>query len=698
MLYTHYPSPVTRYPLPLRLVTNIKPLKQNLIILLFTAIGTLSQAEVKDTIRPSVDLHEIVITATKSERNKLEIPSRISVIDADILKLSATQQVDDVIRFTPGINVNRGSGIYSQRPRVTMRGLSGDEQARTLVLMNGVPINTSDDGGVNWNRINHYDIERIEIFKGPGSSLYGGNAMGGVINLITKKPDKPQEIFSGVSFGTFNTIRQDLNVRLRSDEGFYGVLSQYYLQSDGYINVPEEDRSPFDIERHLEAVGVSARVGFDESKWLNWELQYDVFRDKRGEGVQIYAPDGNYRNFNTNLVRGNISGGNENTSYTMSAYYQLENYYNINERMMNENYSRFDVSSLREDMGVFLNINRELFESNTLTAGFEYKTGSIKGGDYYQTAPYDTIYNEGQLSGIAAYIQDEQSFLDNRIRLIVGLRFDHVIFSNGEFYSTDPWSTTPALSDNSWTKLSPRAGMRFNFIENFSAYLSYSHGFRASILDDLTRTGWMWVGPKYANPNLGPESIVNYEVGFDVFPTSNMKFSVSAYYMQGEDFLYYVATNDSIFGRAVYRRENVTDVKTRGFEAELEYTVLKNLRVFGGYTYNDSKIAGFEERPELENKYLKYVPKHNASVSLFWQNSFADISTRAMYKSQQFADDANKQVLDDYFTVDIMMSKTFRDKYSVSLDIQNIFNNRQMETINYISPGRLITARVAFNI
>ncbi len=669
-----------------------------ILISIFASITIYGQQEPPDTILSIFEIDELVVTATKTERNPLEIPSRVSVISADILQYSPSMQLDDIIRFTPGVNVNRSTGIYSQRPMVTLRGLSGDEQARTLVLMNGVPINTSDEGGVNWNRINMHDIEKIEIFKGPGSSLYGNNAMGGVINLITKKPQKPQEVHSVVSYGTYNTVRQDLNVRLRTDEGYYGVLSQYYRQSDGFINIPDADRTPFDIARNLEELGVSARVGHDTRELFNWELQYDVFRDKRGEGQQIVTPEGTYRNFNTNLLRGTVKGERDGISYNFSAYYQMENYYDVNENMRGDNYSRFDVNSYREDKGVFANVNSQLSDNNTITAGVEYKSGSISGGDYYQTEPFDTVINEGRLTTFAGYIQNEHAFLENRIRFTAGLRFDHVTFSDGNYFSTDPWSTIPELTDNSWMAISPRAGARFNFIDNFSGYISYSHGFRASILDDLTRTGWMWVGPKYANPGLQPESIVNYETGIDYYPFSNMKVSASAFLMNGTDFLYYVETGDMIFGRPIYRRENVTDVQVKGFEAEMVYNIFNNLRVTGGYSYTDSRISRFDERPELENKYLKYVPKHNASLSLFWQNRIADISARAMYKAEQYGDDINERVLEEYITVDLMASRGLGERFTGSVEIHNVFDNTHMETINYISPGRLITGRIAFNL
>ena len=679
-----------------------------LILVILPFSGVFSQEDQTDTI----PINEVVITATKTPRSLKEVPARISLINSSTIEATPSQQLDDILRYVPGITVNRSSGIYTQRPMVTLRGLSGDEQSRTLVLMNGVPINTSDEGGVNWNRINPYDIERIEVFKGPGSSLYGNNAMGGVINLITKKPVKPREGYAGISYGTYNTLRQDLNVRLRGKKGYYSSLSEYYLKSDGYNSVPEETRTRYDIASTLEEIGLSARVGNDKNPWLNWELQYDVFRDKRGEGTMILVPQGVYRNFNTDLFRANVKGGDNKTHYDLNLYYQLEHYYDVNEKLKygslpieqvpiaDTTYTRYDVNSFRKDMGILFSINRELFSNNTLTGGLEIKQGSIEGGDYYMTpntntGMYDTVYNAGKIQTLAAYLQDEHSFFDNKIHLVVGLRFDQVTFSDGDYKSTDPWDTIPELNNHTWSELSPRIGIRFNFIPQLSSYISYSHGFRASILDDLTRTGWMWVGPKYANPNLGPESIDNYEIGVDVYPTSAMKVTTTAFYAKGKNFLYYVTTGKRIFGRDLYIRENVTGVTLKGFEAEMTYEIIHGLTFLGSYAYTDSRIDAFAERPDLENKYLKYVPKHTASASVLWSNKIVNTSVRGFYRSKQFSSDDNLTEIDPYFTLDLQLSKEIMENLILSLDIQDIFDNKHMISNESISPGRIITGRIA---
>jgi iron complex outermembrane receptor protein len=565
--------------------------------------------------------------------------------------------------------------------------------------MNGVPINASDGGSVNWNKINQYDVERIEVFKGPGSSLYGNNAMGGVINIITKTPNKPQEAFGSISYGTYNTMRQDLAIRMRSEKGFYASIAQNYTKSDGYNRMPEENRTENDIKTFYESVGVSTRAGYDKSQWLKWELQYDIYRDMRGMGFQVHIPLGSHRKFNTDLFRAMLKGGNDKTKYDFNVYHQMINYNDLNERLRSGNrYERYDVDSYRGDWGVLFSASHQLSENNTFTGGFEYKNGSIKGGDYYQTPPYDTVYNKGVLQTYAGYIQDEHAFFYGKVRVVAGLRFDNVAFSDGYYYATSPWGTPPDLKDRSWSHFSPRVGMRFNFIKQLSAYVSYSHGFRASILDDLTRTGYMWVGPKYANPDLGPESINNYEIGADLYLSTNFTLSTSVYYAKGNDFMYYVHSGDELSpDRPIFRRENVTGVTLSGVETDFSYMPTSKLRIMASYAYSHSKIDKFDLRPDLENKYLTYVPKNRVSASVFWQNKIADVSLRGLYKSKQFVNDDNSRTIDAQTTFDLQLSRRLNSNLSAMLDIQDIFDNQQMDALTRLTPGRLISLKLAFN-
>ena len=130
---------------------------------------------------------EIVVTATKTSREINSVPASIEYISNKDIETLAIQKIDESMKFLPGIDIDRPFGIFGKSV-VGIRGIVSSEPGRQLTLIDGIPINKSDGGGTNWNRIINSDIDHIEILKGPGASIYGNNAMGGTINLITKRP------------------------------------------------------------------------------------------------------------------------------------------------------------------------------------------------------------------------------------------------------------------------------------------------------------------------------------------------------------------------------------------------------------------------------------------------------------------------------------------------------------------------------
>jgi iron complex outermembrane receptor protein len=657
-----------------------------------------SAQQLSDTL----SIEEVVITATKTERRLEEIPGKADMINLKQIENLPAQKMDDLLRFVSGVNVTRNTGIYTIRPSVTIRGISGDEQGRTLVLMNGIPLNTSDEGGVNWNRIHPYNIQKVEIFKGPGSSLYGNNAMGGVINIITRKPVKPIEGMAGISYGTYTTYKPELYLGGQLNNGLTYSLSGFYQGSNGYNNIPDTLRPDPDytVPRYLKEGSVSANLGYSFSDQLNVDIQYDFYKDKRGEGEKIQAPDGEFRNFLTHFSRARLFGTKDKWYYDLGLYFQREHYFRIDERMRGIDYSRFDVESDRDDFGVVFNTNYALSTSQQITGGFEIKNGSVDGGDYYQTSD-DQVINRGSLRSLSLYLQDEMAFFAEKLRLIGSIRLDHVQFLNGKYLATgsgvDYWEQySPELVNHTWNAISPRLAARFTISDNISTYASYSRGFRASILDDLCRSGWMWVGPKIANPQLGPEYLDNFEWGMNIRLFDQLILEPTVYHSIGSDFLYYVATPDSLFGRPVYRRENVTRVNITGIELDARYQLNPSFLVRANYTINRSEIGEFEENPELAGKQLKYTPAHRASAGLLWLNRYVNIGFNLLYKDQQYTDDANVNKIDPYTTADLQLSRhLFSDHLGITLSVQDLFDNEHMETAEYISPGKLINARIS---
>ena len=255
-------------------------------------------------------LEEVVVTGSGTERPISQSPGSIHVVTPLLLRNSPAQSVDDILSMLSGVNTTRSDGISNMHTNVSIRGLAGDEQGRTLVLFDGIPINTSDEGSVNWNSIHIDNVQRIEVFKGPGSSLYGNSAMGGVINIISKRPVSPFSLNASGSYGSLNTWKTDLGLSSRINDKFAIFLSGYYNKSDGFNNIPDSLRTEpdYSVARFMKEGGLYAKVLYNPTALFNVDLAYDLYRDKRGEGEKIQAPDGEYRHFNHNRVQSRFYG------------------------------------------------------------------------------------------------------------------------------------------------------------------------------------------------------------------------------------------------------------------------------------------------------------------------------------------------------------------------------------------------------
>ena len=157
----------------------------------------------------TVIMDEVVVSATRTEKKVDDAPSSVTVITREEMRKQNVTTIDDALRHEAGLYAKRNKGIADSIASVSMRGQGGDE--RNLFLLNGIPVNDGYSNNVPWNHLNIDDVERIEIIRGPGSALYGGHAMGGVVNIITKEPEKEFEGMARYGVG-FLENENDVNL------------------------------------------------------------------------------------------------------------------------------------------------------------------------------------------------------------------------------------------------------------------------------------------------------------------------------------------------------------------------------------------------------------------------------------------------------------------------------------------------------
>jgi iron complex outermembrane receptor protein len=662
-------------------------------------------------------LDEVVVSATRTESRISDIPGRVEVLSPEKLALSSAQSIDEALTLLSGVQNSRSFGLFSHKATISMRGVSGKEQARTLVLLNGIPVNKADGGSVNWNLISTGEIDRIEVVKGPGSALYGGNAMGGIINVVTKKPNKPIEARLTADYGTYNTRGVKGKFAGNLQNGFYWTANGQLRKSDGYITQSYADQvaNPFIVKSTFDEKVINIGGGYNKNEMFSADIDLTYYDDMRGTGELVFQPLGNTTDHDTYQFRSAFSGKVGTFKWNASLFYLQEHYKRVSE-WFKDDYTWYDVLSVRSDYGLLSGVSYS-FKNHTLTTGFDFRVGAVDAADIYYTST-DKVDNRGKMNFYGIYVQDELSLFAGKVKLVAGLRYDLASFYDGAFIINSPSAETvfmdqyqfENLEDVSWGAVSPRLSVQYKPSEMFRLFAGYGRGFRPSVLDDLCRSGRVRGGFKVASPNLKPEYLDNLEIGTDYKPLAWLKVSASAFYSKGTDFLYYVSTGDSIdmgFGpRPIMIRSNISEVDIFGFETDFSATPIRNINIYGNYAFASSKISNYkpisiEDTNNLTGKFLTDVPMHSFALGAMMRSRFINAGVTCRYTGEMFVNDQNiydEIVLSDRypaaFTIDLKVMAEVFHYGTLSLSVQNILDKKIYESKGAVSPGRFIVLEV----
>jgi iron complex outermembrane recepter protein len=388
--------------------------------------------------------------------------------------------------------------------------------------------------------------------------------------------------------------------------------------------------------------------------------------------------------------------------WQLSGFFQREDY--LWHRDFADTASIYKVLSDRDDYGTALSVSTDIGDHSTLILGADLRISEVDAIDDYDFSS-DYAINKGRLDQYAFYVQDEIRFLDDRLIVVGGIRFDTAKFKDG-FYDSNvtPFDlVSGSLEDSSWDAFSPKISSRYRFSDNISVYGSYSRGFLAPILDALCRYG-IFHGRFYdANLDLENETLDSFELGSDLKLSDMLDLSFSGYYSRGKDFIYSVDTGQTRFlwgrNRAVYLMDNVTEVEIKGFEADLAFRPNTHVNFFACYTFNESIIDKFNERPELEGKRLEYVPENSFSAGVDVFSSIVNARVVLNHIGNQYSDDMNTEEIKGYETVDVKLWRNLDfllPGLSASLAVQNLFDETYLRSEDEKSPGMFTVGEIRY--
>lgn len=621
--------------------------------LLFLAVALLASNGTRSSAfaAEAYDLPEVVVTATRTDREVEKIPSYVQVVTADQIRDSGAKSVPEALKSLSGVSVSNNN-----RDVIDISGFGEAAKMNVAVLVDGRKLNPIDMAGPNWGSIPLANIERIEVVHGAGSVMYGDNAMGGVINIITKKPTAGTSVTADVSGGSYGTFKTDGSVTIGNENVSLLVGGSHYT-TDGYRDHSEEKRD-----------GIYSRFQAKASDRLLFKADFSNTYDKFNlpgalSATQVAVnrrqvkPGSEFTWSDSRLTQ--VGGGMEydlgdSGKLFLDASYLLDKkfYYSDANRFTSADLSTKMVSPkyvLDHALGV---------HTNRLTIGADYQIMDFEAStSQYQywnhPAVWSFTFGDYNRKSSAVYVQDEFG-ITRALSMNLGYRYEHI--------SSDyRGSSVPAVAENDlWAG---EIGLIYNYLPKSKVYGKISRSFRYPVADEMYN---------YENGSftaLKPSKSVNYELGTSYVPNQSLAMNVRGYVMNIDDELLYDALQG--YGANV----NYPETRHVGLDFDIRYTPAADLDLFGGMSCTDAEYSAGQHA----GKQLPMVPEWKGAVGAeydFGRGLHSKITYNYVGEQKVINDPSGiREILPEYGTVDIAVNYQMHNA-EIYLNATNVFDKK----------------------
>lgn len=621
-----------------------------------------------DVFKDALTLEEVVVTATKTQEVRKDVPNAVIIIDRNDIQASTARTVGDVLANEPGVDL-RTYGDYGGASQVIhFRGMGGDA---TQVFVNGVNVNSPSLGEADVARIPLDNIERVEVVKGSGSLLYGSGAMGGTVNIVTKRPKRDRMDFKVTAgYGSESTYQ------LSAEQGMFVAGDFGY-----YLTAGRKETDGFRDNSDLTHKDISLKLVYDKGKLLDISLYGDyVDRDYGRPGVKPPAGTesfnfGGEKVYNADSASLLDKGGDKDGHIVFQVKSDPLKWLGLNFRgdythMENYNYMRYYSSwtnelpgqeswVTNEVMSVEGDIDLRPFSGANLLIGAEYKDYDWEN----EVVSLDTngIPKAGTRAKVQANIFTKGVFVEAQYRpckyfkALAGLRHeDHSTFGYEDL---------------------PRFGLIVNPLEKTALKLSHGKHYKAPTPNDLfwPHEDWGYGSGTEGNRNLEPETGWHTDVTLEqTLFDEKVFFTLTYFNWDIKDKIRWVSDANYFF-----MPQNLDTYEADGWEVGAKIGPFHNMIITLDYTYTNAE----ENKKGGAKRQALYTPENLFKGALTWWTKF-NLSTTATiryvsdrpgyYKTD--ADTDPLKTLDSYWTADLKVEKRFYDHWIITLAGNNLFD------------------------
>ena len=656
----------------------------------------------KGTIVFDRDLQEVTISATKTSKLIDDLPIPVTIItEKEIQEFSASKLYDVITKQTGIVSVTTKTGTEG----LQMQGL---DASYTTILIDGFPVIGRSFGTLDLNRISVGDIERIEVIKGPSSSLYGSNALGGVINLISKKQiDDGSIINTSLKHASYNTTNSSLVYKYK--EGTFQLSNSIdYYKTDGY------DLIDTDL---LSTVNPYSNYTFRSN--LKYALSDKLLLNTNGhyykqEQINIATDSSSLLKGESNIKEWSLGTSakyliNSNFNQQLEIYktnYRADEFLNTEDGVLYED-NYFDHTLLQSEMK-----SSFTYKGLNSIVGFGIKKEELSRRDFSNNPEQDLKFIYGQLDATAF----------NKVNIILGSRYDN--YTNYTPVVSNKLALGFSLTNKIQINGSVGTGFKtpdfrqkyFDFTNSTIGYIVLGRDVAIDRLDAMQNVQEVVPFSELSSP-LKSETSLNINIGLRYNPTDNFTFDINLFNNKVNDLIEWKLVAKDENNTNIYSYFNVNQVETKGLEFNSTYTKANNWEIKFGYqllyAYDSQILKGIGQ----DTTYYARDPETLASIKLNKENYFGlfnrsrhmgnikfnchlndktEINTMLTYRSKYAISDSNgngildtyDKFIDAYSLCDIGITHQISLLKTCQIGVKNIFGFTNPEFISNIT-GRL---------
>jgi outer membrane receptor protein involved in Fe transport len=634
-------------------------------------------------LAPAPNLQRIEVKSTAQDRIPA-VPASLFSISEEQIDLSGSLAVDDVLRQVPGFSTfRRSSSLYANPSSqgVSLRGVGASATSRSIVLLDGIPLNDPFGGWVYWARLPRDGIASMEVSNGGASDLYGGGALGGVLNIRTRQAS---EAFASGEIGYGSLSTPDLSFAAGAPLGNWTITAMgQAVRTGGYILVPPAERGTVDVPANSGDLSGIVEISHSLGEQGRFFVRGSGFGESRDNGTPLQRNDTTIPEVDLGADWASSLLGSFSARLYGSTQYFHQTFSAVAPNRDSEMLTN-DQHSPSQQIGFVTSWSRLFAERHKITAGFEAHDvrGSSKETNYALSVPSALVDSGGRQHFFGFFAQD--AFLISRNWLLTfGGRVD--TWNNNTGFqdrtplapgSTPTYKTFPDRTENAF---SPRVSIMHSLSSGVALSASVYQGFRAPTLNELYRNFRQGNTITFANPALTGEHLTGGEAG------------ISAKYLQNRLTLrgnfFWSDINDPVANVTLSvtpalitrQKENLGETQARGFELAGQMQITPRFQLSASYLFVNSIVLDYPTQPGLPSlvgNRLPQVPQNSFGVQASYIGKKWTAAVQARFLGDQFDDDQNLLPLGRAFSLDAQVSRQIFHRTSLFFAVQNLSDDR----------------------